>query len=73
MKKGDLRHLLRGARRAFQAFPPPMPVKDPKVELDEMIQMIGVDLTHAIERTARQNGIPIERVLDDTYQPPETR
>ena len=64
MKKGDLRYLLRGARRAFQAFPPPMPVKDPKVELDEIFQRTGEALTDAIERTAKENGIPIERISE---------
>lgn len=39
-----------------------MPVKDPKVELDERIQMIGVDLTHAIERTAKETGFSIESI-----------
>lgn len=62
MKKGDLRYFLRGARRAFQAFPPPMPVKDPKVELDEIFQRTGEALTNAIERTAKDNGIPVERI-----------
>ena len=62
MKKGDLRYFLRGARRAFQAFPRPMPVKDPKVELDEIFQRTGEALTNAIERTAKDNGIPVERI-----------
>jgi len=60
--KKDLRYFLRGMRRAFCASPPPMPVKDPKVELDEMIQMIGLDLTHVIERTAKENGFCIESI-----------
>lgn len=60
-----VRHLIRGAGRIFDIFPPPMPNPSPSARMEAIWKETG-DLLHgAIAQFADENGLPSPEEIRD--------